>query len=269
MKTITSIHNEEVKSVAKLASTKERALQGKYIGEGLRTCQTLLEGDAQLIKLYITDEHEGVALSLTSEDLITIVDPNVMAKMSQTTSPSGFLGVFALPSEPDVKKLTAGMVLARIADPGNMGTLIRSCAAFGAQSVVVVEGCDPFSPKVVHATVGTIANVQIFQWSWQELLANTQNIKLAALVVDGGKAPQLQGLAQEHAWWQPDDEPEHGLRAEQGAHLPELAEQENPDRDPGEIQHAKARIHLAEPYHHHGVTTMPRDDQATPLRTNA
>ena len=195
MKTITSVHNEEVKSVAKLASTKERSIQGKYIAEGLRTCQTLLECDAQLVKLYITDEHEGVALSLTSEDLITIVDSSVMAKMSQSTSPSGFLGVFKLPATPDVKKLTAGMVLARIADPGNMGTLIRSCAAFGAESVVVVEGCDPWSPKVVQATVGTIASVQIFQWSWQELLANSQNIKLAALVVTGGKSPQEIDLA--------------------------------------------------------------------------
>ena len=70
-----------------------------------------------------------------------------------------------------------------------MGTLIRTCAAFDKHSVVVVEGCDPYSPKVIQSSAGTIAQVTIFQWSWQELLEHKGSIELICLVPEGGSIP--------------------------------------------------------------------------------
>ena len=106
-----------------------------------------------------------------------------MKKISSVTTPSGIIGVFALPIQPPLKKLGAGIVLANISDPGNMGTLIRTCVAMGKQTVVVIDGADPWNPKVVQATAGTIANVQIFQTTWQQMLTLKKSKNLVGMIV--------------------------------------------------------------------------------------
>ena len=112
-----------------------------------------------------------------------------MKKVSTTHTPSGILGVFTIPDEPAQDTLTPGLVLAKISDPGNMGTLIRTAAACNLKSVVLIEGCDPWSPKVLQAAVGTNATLQIFRWSWEELLQRKRELKLYGLVVRDGKPP--------------------------------------------------------------------------------
>jgi TrmH family RNA methyltransferase len=66
---------------------------------------------------------------------------------------------------------------------------MRSCVAFGKKTIVCVEGVDPWNPKVIQASAGTIGSATIFTWSWQELLRNKKNLTLCALVVHGGKPP--------------------------------------------------------------------------------
>jgi TrmH family RNA methyltransferase len=190
MKTITSRQNPEVMSTAALGSAKERALQHKFVAEGLRSCYTLLQSPIKLLRLYVTENLAQEALRMTSEESITVVSEHVMEKMSQATTPSGMLGVFRIPMEQSVTKVGPGLLLAGVTDPGNMGTLIRTCAAMNVKSVVIVEGVDPWSPKVVQATAGTIGSVEIFQISSQDLLKKKNTLPpLCALIVDGGEKP--------------------------------------------------------------------------------
>ncbi len=189
MKTITSRQNPEIMSISALATSKGRDQQHKFIAEGLRSCHTLIQSPVKLLQLYVTEPMLDTALRMTGQENITVVHPTVMEKISQTTTPSGIVGVFRIPMQQSAKNLTAGLVLVNIQDPGNMGTLIRSCAAFNIGSVVVVGGVDPWSPKVVQATAGTIGAVHIFSYTWQELLKNKGKLKLNALVVAGGKQP--------------------------------------------------------------------------------
>lgn len=189
MKNITSRQNAEIIAVAALANSKERYKQERYVAEGARTIATLLENSAHLIQLYVTEELVDVAHSLTS-DKITLVAHHVMEKISQASTPSGMVGIFQLPPKLSPTALTPGLVLASISDPGNMGTLIRSCAAFNGQSVVVIGGTDPWSSKVVQASAGTIAPMKIFQWDWHELMAHKGDHALCALIVYGGKKPE-------------------------------------------------------------------------------
>ena len=112
-----------------------------------------------------------------------------MEKISTTKTPSGYLAVFTIPKQPQ-PTVERGIVLANITDPGNMGTLMRSAAAMNIKTVVVVDGVDPWSPKVVQASAGSVGTLTIYQCSWQELLKHKQEKKLCALVVKNGKAPQ-------------------------------------------------------------------------------
>jgi TrmH family RNA methyltransferase len=190
MKTITSRQNPEVMGVAALATTKGRHHQHKFIAEGLRACSSLAQSQIKLLQLYVIEALVPDAVKIAPQELITVVHDTVMEKMSQTTTPSGMLGVFRIPMQPGAKNLEAGLVLANITDPGNMGTLIRTCAALKVKSVVVVEGVDPWSPKVVQATAGTIGEVDIFSYSWQDFLKNKgSKLKLQALAIAGGMVP--------------------------------------------------------------------------------
>lgn len=186
---LTSTTNPIIKQITALHSSKGRNKQLRCIAEGLRTIETIVKAGWKLERIYATSNQYHDAVDLFGEAKVMAVSDTVMNKMSTATTPSGILAVFPLPGIPDPKNLTAGIVLAGVSDPGNMGTLIRTCAAFGKKSVVVIEGCDPFSPKVIQSTAGTIAQMTVFEWSWQELLKHKASLELMCLVKDGGVSP--------------------------------------------------------------------------------
>ncbi|BDC35013.1 RNA methyltransferase [Candidatus Dependentiae bacterium Noda2021] len=189
MKVITSRENPEIKHIIELQSTKGRKEHKQFVAEGTRVCQTLVENGFELDMLYITDDRFDDLKRVIKTPHITLVNEFVMNKISTAHTPSGFLAVFNMPKN-QTKALSAGIVLARIADPGNMGTLIRTAAAMGVKTVVCVESTDPWSPKVIQASAGTIANMTVFEMSWQELLKRKNDLPLCGLVLDSAKKPE-------------------------------------------------------------------------------
>lgn len=186
MNEITSTHNPHVKFLVKLATdSRARVAEQQFIADGVRTCSTLIKNGSTLLELYCTYFQLEKAQELCADTKITVVTDDVLKKISPSVTPNGIVARFAIPEQS--KELTSGIVLVNISDPGNMGTLIRSCAAFGKKTVVIVEGSDPWSPKCVQATVGTIGLVNILQCSWDDLLAQKNELTLHALVVSGGK----------------------------------------------------------------------------------
>lgn len=188
MKQITSPDNPEIKNILKLHSSKERRKQKKFIAEGLRTIQTLINGKIKIDKIYLTENQINDIQNLISQDKIRIVTEKIIKKISATKTPSSLLGTFFIPQEPMLTDFGPGLVLAKISDPGNMGTLIRTAAACNVKTVIIIEGVDPWSPKVIQATAGAISFINIFHWNWQTLLKNKKNLQLCALVVKGGKS---------------------------------------------------------------------------------
>ncbi len=196
MQAITSRANPLIQKIVTLHKSSERKKRGLCIAEGLRTCSTLNQ-NLKLVHLFITEQNQTIANEQFDHTKSIPVTDHVMEKLSTTKTPSGFLGVFEIPKTPDPSTLTPGLVCAQITDPGNMGTLIRTSAALGITSVVIVEGCDPWNPKVISASAGTIGMVSLFEWSWDELVKQSQNKKspLCALTVSGGAAPEVSLLA--------------------------------------------------------------------------
>ena len=186
MKTISSRQNPERKKCVALKKKKERHAQRKFIAEGENVCATLCAAGWKPLQLYVTQQRLDSAQKIVADDIITIITIEVIEKMSQAHTPSGIVGLFQLPKRPKPKQLASGIVLANVTDPGNMGTLIRTCVAMGCTSVVIVGGADPWAHKVVQASAGAIANVDIFSWSWEKLLKNKGNKQLVALVVQNG-----------------------------------------------------------------------------------
>ncbi len=203
MNIITSPNNPLIKHVKQLHAKKGRTAHHQFIAEGKRVCTTLLLNNLYPDMLFITEDFlknnnlsngKSWAEYHVEKERIHLVTQELLKSLSCAESPSGVLGVFPIPDEP-LDPLSPGIVLAQISDPGNMGTLIRSAAAMNAETVVVVEGCDPWSPKVVQASSGTIAKVQLYTLSWNELLIMKRSIALAAMVVSGGQNPSKFALS--------------------------------------------------------------------------
>jgi len=89
--------------------------------------------------------------------------PNVLERVASTESPQPVLAVFALPPAAGLPAGCDFVVAAdRLSDPGNAGTIIRSAEAAGAQAVVLTPGSvDPFNPKVVRASAGSLFRVPV------------------------------------------------------------------------------------------------------------
>ena len=188
MKTIISRQNPIIKTICELHDAKGRERHGQFIAEGFRACETLIESGNKPVQLYITQKHSVDAKNIATEALCTQVTDMVMEKISLATTPSGFLGVFKIPHAAILDELgKQALIMAHISDPGNMGTLIRSCAAMGVKHAIIIEGADPYSPKVVQASAGTIGEVEIITTSWKELLENKGDRVICALVAHGGK----------------------------------------------------------------------------------
>lgn len=187
MKEITSVQNERIKTITKLHSAKGRKELGLFLAEGERVLESFSRSQHTPTYVFVTAGMVAQAQQLFDTEPLLVTDA-VMKKLSTATTPSGILAVFPLPKTSI--KIEAGLVLSNITDPGNMGTLIRSAAAFGSRSITIIDGCDPYAPKVVQASAGTLAQVTIVQCSWQELVKNKKDIKLCALVVSGGSTPE-------------------------------------------------------------------------------
>ncbi len=187
-KYINSVDNDEIKLVCSLSKAKYRTRHRLFTAEGLRAINTLLSSPVSVNTIYYT-KNANQGLLVGAHCQLVQVNEQVMSKMSNNTTPPGLLAVCAIPNNKPVRNLSCnkyGLVLTRISDPGNMGTIIRTAAAMAISSIIVVEGVDPWHPKVVQASAGTIGMVDISCCNWQEVYNELKDC-LCALVVRNGK----------------------------------------------------------------------------------
>lgn len=184
MKKITARANPLIQKLKKLQDPKFRKKYFVCLVEGERTCIEFFRSSFELENLIITEKHIPFATQWASQEKIVLVSDHVMEYVSQASTPSGILAVFKIPQKDSV--ISDGIVLAQIQDPGNMGALIRTAVACNVPTIVIIEGCDPWSHKVIQSSAGTIAHANLIIISWNELLQKKGNLMLAALVVKNG-----------------------------------------------------------------------------------
>lgn len=185
MQNVSSLSNPLVMRAVQLHEKKGRMAHQQCLVEGIRAIGAFFDAGRQIYHLFVTEDMLSKVPQACPQHKIVLVPERVMRKITTATTASGMVAVFALPKQ-ESYVLTEGLVLAQVQDPGNMGTLIRTAAALNKKTVVLVEGVEPWNPKVIQASAGTIASVNIVQLSWQELLAKKSNLALTALVVTGG-----------------------------------------------------------------------------------
>ena len=162
---VTSRDNAAVKAACQLRdSARARAEQGAFFAEGPKLCLELARGCA-LRTLYATEQALAHTPALAAFDAVTVpVSDPVAAKLAGTRSSQQVFGIFATPAPLPAVPETARRVLAldNVQDPGNVGTLLRSAAAFGFDAAVLGPGCAaPFAPKTLRASMGAAARLPL------------------------------------------------------------------------------------------------------------
>ena len=189
IKTITSVSHAAIKQVLQLHESSYRKEQQQFIAQGFTTYTTLIDQGYKPLATYATSNFCTMHPTLAQTQQVTIVSDHVMKKISTTSTPTGLVAIFGIPM-PKLVKTSQALVLHNIQDPGNLGTLIRTAAAMNIHMIFTIDGCDPFHPKVVQATAGTLGFVGIVPTTWQKFIQEYGALPTCALVVAGGKQPE-------------------------------------------------------------------------------
>ena len=171
--TITSIHNRRIVEASKLTQRKYRESQGRFLVDGLQLLHMALDAGLVPIEVFYCASQftgtEGPALverfAATNADLVSVSEA-VIEKLSKRNAAQGIIATFALFDTTLRDRQVAGhelvLVLDRLQDAGNVGTLIRTADAVGVAMVALIEPCvDVFDPKVVRASMGSLFNVPL------------------------------------------------------------------------------------------------------------
>ena len=154
-----------------LTSKKERQNTGLFVADGTKLLQEAVKWWPALDTVILSD---GVRAQVPDHVRIIRVPEDVMVSISPMESPQGALFLCKLPQQKPFVPKPGMLLLDGIQDPGNLGTILRTANAFNVP-VALLEGCaDPFSHKVVRASMGAVFRDPPSQTTWQEAQAACQ-----------------------------------------------------------------------------------------------
>ena len=166
---VTSKDNPKIKEAARLTSDASyRRKTGLFTLEGLRLISDAAGAGIRFTLLFVSssarEKYDLSALYPQADELISLPD-ELFAKLSDTQSPQGILAVaeqFATsPADVPLDIMGRYIALEHVADPGNLGTVIRTAGALGLSGVIVSGGCDVFSPKTQRAAMGAVFRLPV------------------------------------------------------------------------------------------------------------
>lgn len=150
------ISNSEIKLITSLQKKKYRDQHGLFVAEGFKLIDDLINSGVELHSLW-TDGNDP----LTSLEFKKI-SAKEFKKISLLKNPNGHLGVFKKLSLATFKPSGLILALDAVRDPGNLGTIIRLCDWFGIDHLICSQDTvDCYNPKVVQASMGSVARVNI------------------------------------------------------------------------------------------------------------
>ena len=156
---ITSKSNPKIKEIASLKEKKFRKKSGLYVVEGYKMVSEALSAKKSVKLLMGTTE--GLA-RFSCEEIDKIeVSEEVLNYVSDAVTPQGVLAVLSEEYVEPKTPIKPCVLLDGVSDPGNLGTIIRTCAAVGVKDLYLVDCCDAYSPKTVRSSMSGIFFVNL------------------------------------------------------------------------------------------------------------
>lgn len=179
---IESLQNSTIKTLSKLKNKKDRDLSGRFLVEGLHMIQEAAAAGI-LEHVYQLD-----TLPVFKQAGVTFCTQLVLNKLSAQKSDAKYIGVCHRPDSSSDQECTKLLLLDRVQDPGNLGTLIRSAHSFGIQKIICSTDCaDAFGPKALQSSQGALFHLPV---EYTDLLSVVERLKERDVTVFGAALHQ-------------------------------------------------------------------------------
>ena len=180
---ITSRSNERVKALREGFRGKA-SRPGELVSlEGPKLLEEAVKSGLEVEALFVSEGLE-TALARASDAKVSVLSREVFESAVETRAPQGIAALVRIPAERRVQIDTlrgASLLVENVQDPGNLGTLLRSAEAFGAEAVFLAgETVNPWSPKVMRASAGSVFRVPVVRLGpWEMLVGLTTYAAMA------------------------------------------------------------------------------------------
>ena len=184
IKEITSTENKIYKQTKKLLNRSERNKAKLFIAEGQRITEDAVCAEA-VEYIFVSENYKGEVYDFPTYK----VSEKMFSALSDTETTQGILAVCKMKSY-NIEEIECDTLLIcdGVSDPGNLGTLIRTAECCGVGGVVLLKGTvDPYSPKVVRSTMGSVFRTPVYFAEADDLRKYLSDYAITATVLDGSE----------------------------------------------------------------------------------
>ncbi|RYE36022.1 MAG: RNA methyltransferase, partial [Sphingobacteriaceae bacterium] len=159
--------SNQISFLKSLQQKKHRKAHGMFLVEGLKSVADFVQSDFYTIKtVFHTPQSESKMLKVSGNIKFQEVSASELEKISSLNTPQDVIALVEIPNQPeiDLKSLNGKftLMLDGVQDPGNLGTIIRTADWFGITQIICSEDTvDAYNPKVVQATMGSLARIKV------------------------------------------------------------------------------------------------------------
>lgn len=181
---LTSKNNPLIKETAALKDKKGRKQTGLFLVEGVKMLRECLQSELEIERVFLSEEY---ADELPVDESKTVrVSQDVFRFLSDEKTPQGVLCRVKIPQTSLAAPTAPCLILDGVADPGNMGAIIRTANAAGYKEIYLVDGCvDAYAPKSVRASMSGIFFTKLYQGSREAILAAVQGVPVIVADMQG------------------------------------------------------------------------------------
>jgi TrmH family RNA methyltransferase len=183
-----SEQNARLAAARRLTRRRARREAGLFLAEGAQAVREALRSGV-VVELFATADAIARNVDLLAGHDVSEISDRSAAALSETVTPQGLIAVCRVESR-TVDDVLVGspkliVVVVEPNDPGNLGTIVRTADAAGADAVVVDAGVDPHNGKAVRASAGSVFHLPIVECATDELLAGARPVGMTVLAATG------------------------------------------------------------------------------------
>ena len=167
---LTSKNNPLIKETAALKEKKARREQGLFLVEGRKMAAECQKSDFEVDRVFVAESYTGENPFV--DELTVTVSDDVFRFLSDEKTPQGILCRVRIPAHTLSAPKGKCLLLDGVADPGNVGTIIRTANAAGYEEIYLTETCaDPYAPKSVRASMSGVFFTKLYRGERSEILS--------------------------------------------------------------------------------------------------
>ena len=181
------INKNQIKLIKSLSLRKNRLKHKLFLVEGDKNVLELINSDFDVHTIFANTNWSKLNPTVN----VTLVSNKELSKISNQKNPNNVLAIAVIKESKISNERGVVLVLDDISDPGNFGTIIRTCDWFGVTSIICSNNTvDVYNPKVVQCTMGSIFRVKIIYTDLAKYLKNVKSVIYGTLF-DGNNIKEV------------------------------------------------------------------------------